>query len=468
MGFWALFSREIVDHLKQRQLHAAVAICFTISLLTVFAHALDYSDANRERLMFIQRWPTTISEQLRRHEQIEVVNLRSISVLSVLATGQEETLPFRFASTKEGIRYGEPRLARVTGPSLTTDLAFVVTTLLSLLAMTLTFDSICGERADGTLSLLLSYPVSRSEVLAAKGAAAIVVCATCLLTSVFVAFVYVSTNPMAHVDGLRWACYVAAAIAYISFFVVAGLAISARAESRSDAALAALFVWMLTVFIIPRAITMVLSMLHPQSVAAAIQLQEEEVASRLKLDATRKRSAAFQRYSQVGSGGSVLAAQARLQREIFEIDAEYRLERARAVRSLRNVLEDREERYRARERNLMAISAPLLFNQIASELANTGALQASKFFKDTLHYDDNTGRDLAESQHFIFAGGTGSSVPAALVQKPPVGAAPFQTMWVQSSDVFREILTPFVILILTTLLGTCVAWREIMRLDVRP
>jgi len=48
------------------------------------------------------------------------------------------------------------------------DLTFIVTILLSLIALLFSYDSICGEKEEGTLKLMLSNNVSRAKVLLGK------------------------------------------------------------------------------------------------------------------------------------------------------------------------------------------------------------------------------------------------------------------------------------------------------------
>jgi ABC-2 type transport system permease protein len=49
-----------------------------------------------------------------------------------------------------------------------TDFTTVIALVLSFLAVVLGFDAICGEREQGTLKLVLSNPVSRGQLVAAK------------------------------------------------------------------------------------------------------------------------------------------------------------------------------------------------------------------------------------------------------------------------------------------------------------
>lgn len=91
------------------------------------------------------------------HELLERTRDRWVLVISVL-----------FALLASGVglygRGAETEIAKLTGPSLVT----LASLLVPLVALVLSHDAIVGERERNTLGLLLSLPVGRFEVVAAK------------------------------------------------------------------------------------------------------------------------------------------------------------------------------------------------------------------------------------------------------------------------------------------------------------
>ncbi len=91
------------------------------------------------------------------HELLERTRDRWVIVISVL-----------FALLASGVglygRSAEADVAKLTGPSLVT----LASLLVPLVALVLSHDAIVGERERNTLGLLLSLPVGRFEVVAAK------------------------------------------------------------------------------------------------------------------------------------------------------------------------------------------------------------------------------------------------------------------------------------------------------------
>lgn len=135
----------------------------------------------------------------------------------------------------------------VTAASLATLMVYLV----PLIALLISYDSIAGEAARGTLALLLSYPASRMELLLGKSIAQLVVIAIAILAGIGSAtlLVYFTDTPdeeaLAHILRLGWsACVLGAAFLAIGNFISA-----ATSEPRTAAALA-IAIWVIAVVMV--------------------------------------------------------------------------------------------------------------------------------------------------------------------------------------------------------------------------
>jgi len=81
------------------------------------------------------------------------------------------------------------------------DWLFIVGMVMSLLALVFSYDAICGEREDGTLKLVVSYPVSRSVVLLSKWAGGFVSLLLPFVTAWLAGLHIVNINPNIHLGG---------------------------------------------------------------------------------------------------------------------------------------------------------------------------------------------------------------------------------------------------------------------------
>jgi ABC-type transport system involved in multi-copper enzyme maturation permease subunit len=465
-AFRSIARKEVLDHVRGRRFILGAAMSMILCLLAGYLRTEDFRQAHQERNLFLQRWTPSVLEQLQRDETIEVENTRAVSPLSLLSTGLEATTPFRFTSTKEGLKLGQSRGAQNPVDALfgALDLSFIAATLLSLLAITFTFDSVCGERAQGTLALLLSYPVKRSTFLAAKISGNVAVAALCFLPGLLCAFLVPVASGVPIMNGWHWLAYAVVATLYLSSFVVAGVAVSARGGKPVDAALTALFFWVIVVFVLPRGVGLVVNHLRPATHIVEIGIREDEAVSQLRIDYIRRLDAAFDAYLGSDSGHrnddfdrARAAAAEELRRQRRVVLAKMWDEQRRE--------EDLREAY---VRTLSAFSPAALFQQAAAELAWTGTVQRRHFLLEARNYDERIGRRLAESREFYYGRGAANQGRALVIHddiKPFL--IPFQPTWAPSREIFAAITAPVCLLLMFILLGTAAGFRAIERLDVR-
>jgi ABC-type transport system involved in multi-copper enzyme maturation permease subunit len=467
--FVALVRKELVDHLHGYRVHVGLIICLVLCGLAGWVRIADVRQAHGERQQFLQRWFPSVEEQLERDENVQIENTRAVSPLSVFAVGLEPTMPFRFTSTKEGLRYGETRAARNTVDALFgyIDVAFVVTVLLSLLAIALTFDSICGERADGTLALLLSYPTTRGTVLAAKIVAATIVLIGCAFPSMLLVVLLMVGWGLPILGGWNLAIFAFAALAYVEFFVLAGTIVSIRVRRRPDAALTAILVWVLVVFAAPRLVTLFVSGFRSPSRAVELALRQDEIESKLKIAFTRRQRQAFEKYVAEARGGQpdVEAFQKEAQAASEELRTQRRVQLARVWEQ-----GDREEASRQRYVTILsAISPSAMFSNVAAELSWTGFVQRDHFYRESRAWDDNFGRRLAESRQAFVASPDEQGISRALVRRIDVRPymSPFVPTWAGGTETIKAVVVPITVLLAIAGILWGIAYTLFRRLDVR-
>ncbi|WP_028207464.1 ABC transporter permease [Paraburkholderia nodosa] len=120
--------------------------------------------------------------------------------------------------------------------------------LLPLIALILGFDAIVGERERGTLNLLLSYPVTRVELLLGKyvGLAAALSCAT--LAGFGLAGVVIAVRAPA-ADWFQYAGFVVSAVLLGCVFLSLAVCASVFCTSRTSASGVAIALWFFFVLV---------------------------------------------------------------------------------------------------------------------------------------------------------------------------------------------------------------------------
>ena len=136
----------------------------------------------------------------------------------------------------------------------TVDWTFIIGIVMSLLAILFAYDAVSGEREAGTLALISSNPIKKPMLIFGKWIGGylslILPCSVGLLLGLIV----VSFHPMIQFTPADWGAFgliILGALVYLSCFFALGVLISALTSRSSTAILALLFIWALSVFIIP-------------------------------------------------------------------------------------------------------------------------------------------------------------------------------------------------------------------------
>jgi ABC-type transport system involved in multi-copper enzyme maturation permease subunit len=134
------------------------------------------------------------------------------------------------------------------------DLVFIVTILLSLIALLFSYDSISGEKEDGTLKLMLSNKLSRAKVILGKIIGGTFTLLIPFLISFFVGVLIIIINPRVSWQGADWkalSLIILGSIIYFTLFYCLGIFISSLHHSSSSSIMTSLFIWVLLILIIP-------------------------------------------------------------------------------------------------------------------------------------------------------------------------------------------------------------------------
>jgi Cu-processing system permease protein len=132
--------------------------------------------------------------------------------------------------------------------------------LLPLIALLISHDAIVGEMERGTMLLLLSYPVGRSQVLLGKFAGHLAVLAFATVLGYGAAALVLAATGAA-IDAHSWGAFgnmIGSSILLGAVFIAVGYLVSALAHDRGTAAGIAVGIWLLLVIIYDMALLGVL------------------------------------------------------------------------------------------------------------------------------------------------------------------------------------------------------------------
>lgn len=200
------------------------------------------------------------------------------SALAFVCDAGEQQLPnmlqvnaFSYRDTDYITRYNDilPILPAV-------DWVFIVGSLMTLMAVLLSFGVICGEKRDGTLRFLLSYPISRLSIFAGKfiGLASVIFLTLLIGVAVNLLIIgFLDVIPLT--EEILFNMLSAAVLSYIclTLFLLIGMAVSSMTARPAVSLVVLLIFWVISVVAIPGLGRLVTEQLVP--VRSNFEIQRE-------------------------------------------------------------------------------------------------------------------------------------------------------------------------------------------------
>lgn len=174
--FKTLFSREILDNIASRRFHIVLVLCLIIIPLGTYVSTKDYEAR-------LHNYQESVRLYEESHKEVQDIlfkggakGFRSPSPLSFLSLGLEIILP-NVAETQGRYPWTNVDMKFSNNQSLdnlyeffhgSLDLVFIVSVVMTFLAIVFTYGSVSGEKEQGTLKQVMSNSVPRHQVILAK------------------------------------------------------------------------------------------------------------------------------------------------------------------------------------------------------------------------------------------------------------------------------------------------------------
>lgn len=280
--------RELLDHLTS--LRSSIVLALAVGLMGLDGILVAGGQYQGHMQAYLQGHQNSVSRLKERATDLAELGIRGPeylnkqpSPLALCAAGRDEYLPAGLEANI-GATYGfgdvylyepwhlkynaatSPPRAGVVGEFADLDWGFAIGLVLSLMAILLTYDGICGDRQAGTLPLVLCGAVPRAAVLGGKGIAALSVLLAAMLLGAGVslsAAVLLGTVTLSLGLLAKTAAMTVAGALYLAFFVGLGLLVSSRCQRPGTSLVTLLLLWTVLVFLLPNTTAGVVSAVHP-------------------------------------------------------------------------------------------------------------------------------------------------------------------------------------------------------------
>jgi ABC-type transport system involved in multi-copper enzyme maturation permease subunit len=280
------------------------------------------------------------------------------------------------------------------------DLVFVVTILMSLVALIFAYDAVSGEKEDGTLKLMLANRLARPQVILAKIVGGGLTLLVPYVMSLIVGLLVILAHPGVGWSTANWGALgliTIGTVLYVMLFYALGVFISARHHTSSSSIMTSLLVWVLIILVIPSLSPYIASFLAPTPSRIQVEREIQRLGDTERDDLGRKLEAEGMR--------GLIAKYPVLSERLSETDRKKLVERDPAAKeafeaatkaqqgawdeanriqsekmdTVRNAAAKKEQAQTALARTISMISPLAVFTYLATDLTSTGMKNAEHF-----------------------------------------------------------------------------------------
>ena len=267
-----IIRKEILGNITSPKFVFSFILCTVLILISFYTGTANY----RSELKQYHAAVALNKEDFENQTTIQNMGASGVTItkppqiLSTIAVGIQDAVG-RNARVRVGAvdprlvssKYDSNPVFAIFGPL---DLALIVKIVLSLFAILFTFDAIAGEKELGTLKLTLSNPVPRDQLILGKTIGSFVSLLVPLAVPLLMGLIVLNMFPDISLSaedwtrlGLVFLCF----LLYLSVFFNLGLFISSRTHRSAGSLFILLFVWVVLIFVIPKAAVMVSRQITP-------------------------------------------------------------------------------------------------------------------------------------------------------------------------------------------------------------
>ena len=305
---------------------------------------------------------------------------RRPKLLSLCAEGSEKSLPNcymsdTFASELPQVKgrgnFALPHFSDI-------DWVFIISTVLSFVALVLTYDSMSGEKEAGTLRLMLANTIPRYKVLLGKYFGAMFTLAIPLIAGLLVSLIIVIPSEDVTIDAASWLKILAVAILsllYLSIFVFLGMFISSRSAHSSNCMVLLLVLWVVLVILLPGGGRIFAEISSKSPTQVELERRLDEVGEEIWDNAEKFGKNAGNMGTNLNNPGNNPPARARLKTAL--------------TNAANQVRDDHHNRLLAQAlagRNLTCISPVAIYQRASQAVAGTGINRCANIYRQMREY----------------------------------------------------------------------------------
>ncbi len=210
---------------------------------------LDYrNDVSENESVLIEK-----SEDLLQLARFKQSLLKKPNPNEVISEANEKFLPNKFEANIFYLDFPEieGRGNILLRGFNTVDWEFIVAVVLSFLAFVLSYDAVCGEKEQKTLSLIFSNSVKAVKVYLGKFFGLLITIAIPFFVGSVIGLLIINLSGEISINYGRVILFLLVSMIFLSLFLLIGMTVSSLFSQSVTSAVTLLFIWIFVAFVIP-------------------------------------------------------------------------------------------------------------------------------------------------------------------------------------------------------------------------
>lgn len=272
---WLILVREFVSNVLTSRFVIGLFVCLLATVVVVFVQVADYekqliayNTSLREAKVEAQEWDIYADIKPKAHRKPNPLRIfmigmekRSGDVLTI-----EPAMPAARSQVKK-VNLDNPFLSTLQE----VDIVFVFKILVSALVILFSYNTISGEREEGTLKLVLSNAISRDTFLLGKYLGGIFSLFPIVFISLGIALLVMISSPAIDLDGedlARIVMIFAVSLLYVSTWYLLGMLLSVWTKTAATTLILSMFIWVILTTLHSNIVTFAISKFPPHEITS--------------------------------------------------------------------------------------------------------------------------------------------------------------------------------------------------------
>ena len=411
--FKTLILKEIRETFHNFRFLIATLLCLVLIPLGMYVTLKEYeqrfSDYQDSVRLYQER------SEGRINSNFNAEGYRPPSVMSIFSLGLEYFLPTKVVTSPDG-QFKMLDESGINNPqsllSGKVDFLFIVSFVLSILALIFTFSSISGEKETGTLSLIMSNSVPRWKIILAKVLGNYAVFLAPFLISLLIAILIVNISGVVSVLSVKifpsFLVILFVTLLFIFSMFNLGMLVSTLTHRSIISMITLLFVWVVLVLAVPKICPMIAEILYPVKSQQVINNEKQAIRANLESELDQKSRELFDRTMidygldpsnidklRFAPAWNKASAQYNEDKKILEEDYQKRI--VTATERIEQDYSNRRNIQDAIAKNLSRISPVSCYTYILSELSGSGVMEMTNFIEHAQRFRDQVKQDIYDN-----------------------------------------------------------------------